>query len=109
MKPWDIYSWKAPGMEKAHPAVILGTADRVALKPQMNILVCTREKAGRIAQAHETLLDQADGLEWETLCRCDLVYAVEKSQLSNKRGQVIVERRRQMAGKVIQGLGLAGL
>ena len=96
-------------MEKPHPVVILGTSDRVALKPQVNILVCSSQKAGRAAKAHETLLDEADGLDWETLCRCDLVYAVEKSQLANRRGQVIPERRRQMAGKIIQGLGLAGL
>ena len=109
MKPWDIYSYQIPGVLEPHPAVVLGHVDRVANKPQVNILLCTSQRAGRPALAHEVLLNGADGLDWETLCKCDIIHVVEKAQLNRRRGQVCIERRRQIAAKVIQGLGLAGL
>ena len=55
------------------------------------------------------ILDQADGLDWETLCKCDLVYAVDKGDLIKRRGSVTPERRRAIAERVIRGLGLAGI
>ena len=90
------------------PAVILGTDARVNSKPLVNILLCTSQRATRKAEAHEIILNGEDGLEWETLCKCDLIYVAEKSQLKNKRGSVTVERRREIVRRVIQQLGLAG-
>jgi hypothetical protein len=58
---------------------------------------------------HEVLLDQADGLNWETLCKCDVVYAVPRTELKQRRGLVRPERRRAIAERIIKGLGLAGL
>jgi hypothetical protein len=54
-------------------------------------------------------LNEADGLDWKTLCRCDLLFTVDKAALSKKRGQVTSERRRDIARKIIQGLAIAGL
>ena len=108
MRPWDIYTWKFPDAE-AHPAVVLGTETRLANKPRVNVLFCSSKRATRKAEALEVLLDSADGLDWETLCKCDLVFAVPKEQLSSKRGTVTPEHRRQIAERVIRGLGLAGL
>ena len=108
MKPWDIYTWEFPGVE-AHPAVILGTETRLANKPKVNVLFCSSKRAGRKAELHEVVLDQSDGLNWETLCKCDLVFAVPKEQLAQKRGSVTQERRRQIAERLIRALGLAGI
>ena len=108
MKPWDIYTWEFPDAE-SHPAVILGTEARLANKPKVNVLFCSSKRATRKAERLEIILDQADGLDWETLCKCDLVFAVPKEQLTRRRGSVIYERRRQIAENVIRGLGLAGL
>ena len=108
MKPWDIYTWEFPGVD-AHPAVILGTETRLANKPKVNVLFCSSKRAMRKPEALEIILDSADGLDWETLCKCDLVFAVPKEQLSRKRGSVTPPRRRQIAEHVIRGLGLAGL
>ncbi len=55
------------------------------------------------------MLDQADGLTWETLCKCDVVYAAPKAGLVQRRGMVTGDRRRAIAERVIRGLGLAGL
>ena len=108
MKPWEIYTWEFPGAE-AHPAVILGTATRLANKPKVNVLFCSSKRATRQPEVMEIILDEADGLDWETLCKCDLVFAAPKEQLTRKRGVVTLERRRQIAERVIRSLGLAGL
>ena len=108
MKPWDIYTFEFPGVE-AHPAVILGTEARLANKPKVNVLFCSSRRAAREAEAMEIILDEADGLDWKTLCKCDLVFAAPKDQLTRKRGSVTVERRRLIAERVIRALGFAGL
>jgi mRNA-degrading endonuclease toxin of MazEF toxin-antitoxin module len=108
MKPWDIYTWNFPGAE-SHPAVVLGTETRIANKPKINVLFCSSKRASRTPEAIEIMLDQAEGLDWETLCKCDLIFAVPKEQLVHKRGSVTPARRRQIAERVIRALGLAGL
>ena len=108
MKPWDIYTWEFPGAD-AHPAVVLGTETRLANKPRVNVLFCSSKRTTRGPEATEIVLDQEDGLDWETLCKCDLVFSVTKSELTQKRGSVTHERRRQIAERVIRALGFAGL
>jgi hypothetical protein len=108
MKPWDIYTWKFPDAGE-HPAVILGSEERVGQKPMLNVLLCSTQRATRAAKATEVILDRADGLDWATICKCDLVYSVPANQLSGARGSVAMARRREIAARVIRGLGLAGL
>ncbi len=108
MKPFDIYNWNFPGAGE-HPAVILGTDERVANKQKINVLLCTSQRANRPAKADEVLLNGADGLDWETLCKCDLIFSASKEQLTRKRGSVTMERRRQIAERIIRALGLAGM
>ena len=108
MNAWDIFTWNFPDAGR-HPAVILGTDDRLKHKPKVNVLLCSSHRAIRRPELHEVILDQSDGLDWATLCKCDLVYAVPAQQLSNKRGSVALERRSQIAERVIRALGFAGL
>ena len=108
MKPWDIYIWNFPNAGE-HPAVILGTEERTRNKPMLNVLLCSSQRPTRVPKATEVILDTADGLDWPTLCKCDFVYSVPAEQLSRERGKVGIERRREIAIRVIRGLGLAGL
>jgi hypothetical protein len=108
MKPWDIVTWSFPDAG-AHPAVILGTDERLRHKPKVNVLLCSSQRATRRPELHEVILDDADGLDWAMLCKCDLVYAVPAAQLSHRRGTVTPERRPQIAERVIRALGFAGL
>ena len=108
MNPWEIWTWNFPDAG-SHPAVILSTPERIKFKPRISLLLCSTQRATRKAEAHEVILDEADGLHWETLCKCDLVYAVSRSELRERRGTVSPERRRAIAERVIRGLGLAGL
>ena len=108
MKAWDIYTGDVFG---PHPCVLISCQARIDAKPQVVVLKCTtmQQDQQRLPKDNETVLDQADGLNWKTLCRCDLLFTVDKSSLKDRRGQVSVERRRDIARKVVQGLAIAGL
>jgi hypothetical protein len=54
---------------------------------------------------NEVLLDQEDGLDWETLVRCDMMYEVERAQLRVKRGNVSRFRRRAIVEKIARCFG----
>jgi mRNA-degrading endonuclease toxin of MazEF toxin-antitoxin module len=109
VKPWEIYSWQAPGWPEPHPAVVISEASRVTHKLQVNVLLCSSNAARRLAGPTEVSLDKADGLDWATLCKCDLIYAVDKAHLAIRRGEVAMERRREIARRVVQALAFAGL
>jgi mRNA-degrading endonuclease toxin of MazEF toxin-antitoxin module len=100
MKSWDIWSYQPPGWPEAHPAVITSGNGRVANKPDVNILLCTSKAATRPPLATEVILDAADGLDWPTLCKCDLFHLVDKAALKNPRGAVSAERRRQIIAAI---------
>ena len=104
MKTWDIYTYDFHEAGP-HPAVIVSHPDRVAHAPWVNVLICTTQRANRPPKEHEVLLNGADGLDWETLCRCDLLWLVEKEKLSGKRGSVTRVRRRQIIDKINAAMG----
>lgn len=108
MKAWDIYTADIYG---DHPCVLISAQARIDQKPQVVVLLCTSMKPGqeRESKKNEAVLDRADGLDWKTLCRCDLMFTVDKSSLRQKRGVVSLERRREIARKIVQGLAIAGL
>ena len=91
MKPWEVWAWKFPDAGE-HPAVVLGTDERVRLKPRVCVILCSTQRAARKPEVHEVILDEADGLDWETLCKCDVVYAAPKTELVKRRGSVTAER-----------------
>ncbi len=103
MNAWDIYTFD-PGYGD-HPAVIISESARVTCKPHVEILLCSSQRASRAAKPNEVLLDAADGLSWETLCKCDLIFAVDKNDLHTPRGSVTPERRKQIVRTVIASHG----
>lgn len=96
MKAWDIFSWQPPGWPEPHPVVIVSHPDRVAHKPDVTVIVCASRRASRLPEPNEVVLDSQDGLDWPTLCKCDLLYTIPKQNLVNRRGAVSTERRRQI-------------
>jgi len=101
MKRFEIFSWQPAGWPEPHPAVIISNPARVANKPEVEVVMCSSRKAGREAQPGEILLDAADGLDWPTLCKCDLIYAVKKSDLKHRRGEVSPLRRGLLIRNII--------
>ena len=106
MKAWEIWSADIHGN---HPAVVVSNQKRVDLRPDVVILSCSTMRPGneRAEDASTVILDKADGLDWKTLCRCDLLYTVPKAELKFRRGEVTAERRRAISQKIIQGMTLS--
>ena len=109
MKPWE--TWQCPFPWGQHPAVIVSNAARVARKEEVVVLSCRTMQPASFREPNELecLLDEADGMNWKTLCRCDLLYTIKKSSLKARLGEVTFERRRDIARKIQQGLAIAGL
>jgi mRNA-degrading endonuclease toxin of MazEF toxin-antitoxin module len=105
MKPFDVFSWQPPGWVEPHPCVIVSHPARIANKAEVNVVACSSKRATRKAQAHEVILDQADGLDWPTLCKCDLLYSVSKSELKHRRGEISPARRKVLVRTIIGSLG----
>ena len=104
MKAWDIYTFDFAGAGP-HPAVIVSHPDRVAHADWLNVLICTSQRAARAPRENEVRLNGADGLDWETLCRCDVLWLVEKAKLQQRRGTVTRVRRRQIVDKINAAMG----
>ncbi len=103
MKAWDIYTWEFAFGK--HPVVIVSHPDRILRKPHVNVFKCSSQRAARPPEAHELVLDEADGLDWPTLCACDLMFAVDKAELKDRRGSVTPSRRRAIVSRAIQSFG----
>lgn len=100
LKAWDIFSYQPIGWDKPHPCVIVSHPQRVANKPDVSILMCSSQRAVRAAEPHEVILDEADGLDWPTICKCDLIHSVAKRDLRQRRGRVTGQRRRQIIATI---------
>jgi mRNA-degrading endonuclease toxin of MazEF toxin-antitoxin module len=108
LKAWEIYTADIFG---EHPCVLVSNQHRIDAKPEVVVLSCRtmRPANEREPRANEVLLDEADGLDLKTLCRCDLLFTLEKAKLGRRRGIVTPARRNEIARRIIQGLAIAGL
>lgn len=78
---------------------------RASQKPVVEVVLCSTQRAQRKPELQEIILDQADGLDWPTLCKCDLIYGVEKTEIKAYRGQVSEARRAQLVRTIIAAHG----
>jgi len=105
MPPWDIWTYDFPA-EGAHPCVLFTNAARLdhPAFDRVNVLLCRtlRGPLQRELKAAEIILDRADGLDWETLCRLDALHFVPKTGLREHRGRVCIERQRQISQRILQ-------
>jgi mRNA-degrading endonuclease toxin of MazEF toxin-antitoxin module len=101
MKPFDIVHWQPPGWNEPHPAVIVSHPDRADRKDPVEVVLCSTQRAGRKPEPHEIILDRADGLSWETLCKCDLIYAAPRDELKLVVGRVSPNRQAQLVQTMI--------
>jgi mRNA-degrading endonuclease toxin of MazEF toxin-antitoxin module len=109
VKQFDIFYWKPPEWKEAHPAVVVSHPDRADRRPQVEVILCTTQRAQRRAEAHEIILDEADGLDWPTLCKCDLIYAVLRSDLTQHKGHVTEARQAPLVRTMIAAHGWAAV
>lgn len=94
--------------ERRHPAVILSNDETCQNKDieEINALICTSARATRPPKTTEEFLDEADGLDWKTLVRCDRIYLLPRSQFDDRKGTVTEERRHLISRKIVEVLRL---
>lgn len=107
MRQWEIYLYPFRE-EKPHPAVIISNEERCQNEnlEYVNALICTSAKLNREPKKNEIILNAADGLDWKTAVRCDVIYLLPKFELRDHRGKVSVERRVAIARKIAETLRL---
>lgn len=94
--------------ERRHPAVIISN-DETCQNPdleEVNALLCTSAKVNRGPKTTEEVLDEADGLDWKTLVRCDKIHLLPKAGFDDQKGCVKEERRYLIARKLVEVLRL---
>lgn len=107
MNQWDIYMFPFT-RERRHPAVIISNDETCgnADIEEVNALLCGSAEVNRVPRATEELLDEADGLDWKTVVRCDRIHLLPKARFSDWKGSVTQERRHLIARKIVEVLRL---
>ncbi len=85
--------------------VIVSHPDRAGRKDPVEVLLGSTQRAGRTAEANEFILDEADKLDWPTIFKCDLIWAVPRHELKQHRGAVSRPRRAALVRKIIASHG----
>jgi len=107
MNSWEVY--EADLGWGAHPVVIVSHPARASRKEFIEILDCSSQRSARSPGDNEVLLDENDGMDWPTFCKCDCIYAVPRGELKRYRGVVALERRRQIVRAIIACHGWSAL
>lgn len=104
MKAWEIWTWQG------HPCLLVSNQTRIDRKQKLVVLKGQTLYSGDPGpNPLEIVLDTEDGLDRPTVFVCDLLFTANKSDLSQKRGELVYERRRAVSQRILQGLALAGL
>jgi mRNA-degrading endonuclease toxin of MazEF toxin-antitoxin module len=105
MKQFDIFSWQPAGWPEPHPCVIVSHPDRANRKTPVEVIMCSSKRATRKAEPDEIILDEADGLDWPSICKCDLIHSVSRHDLKQSRGAVAELRRAPLVRTLIAAHG----
>jgi len=107
VRQWEVYLFPFRE-ERPHPAVIISNEERCVNHDleYVNALICTSARLNREAKKHEVVLNAADGLDWKTAVRCDVVYLLPKGEFRELRGKVSPQRRVAIARKIAETLRL---
>jgi len=109
VRAWEIWTGPVFG---PHPVLLVSAQARIDRKQAVVVLKGVTMRPGQPfkVDALQATLDQEDGLETQTRFDCDLLYTLEKKDLSQRRGEVVsLERRRDISRKITQDLAIAGL
>lgn len=107
MRQWEIFLFPFRE-EKPHPAVIISN-DEGCVNDDLeyvNALIGASARLNREAKKNEVLLNAADGLDWKTAVRCDVIYLLPKAEFQERRGKVSSQRRIVIARKIAETLRL---
>jgi hypothetical protein len=107
MNPWDTHTCDLG--HGLHPVIIVSNRDRAGRKEFVEVLDCSSQRATRPASPTEVILDESDGMDCATLCKCDLIWSVPRERIQAKRGTVALERRRAIISTIIRSHGWTAL
>jgi mRNA-degrading endonuclease toxin of MazEF toxin-antitoxin module len=107
VRQWEVYLFPFEE-ERPHPAVIISNDERCRNQDleYVNALICTSAKLNREPKKNEVILNSADGLDWKTAVRCDVIYLLPKVAFQEPRGKVTAPRRIAVARKIAETLRL---
>lgn len=109
LRQWDTVLVPYPSVTNPHYLVIL-TPDNLAQNEDfknLNGLVCsTIRPPDRPVRSHEIFLDQADGFENKTACRCHLVIEFAREDILKRHGRVSTARQAAIKRKLREIFGL---
>ncbi len=103
MNAWDVFETDLG--HGNHPVVIVSHPTRAGRKEFVEVLDCSSQRAVRAPFENEVILDKSDGMDWQTFCKCDVIFLVARDDLKNHRGSVALERRRQIVRTIISAHG----
>lgn len=94
--------------ERRHPAVIISNDETCSNADieEVNALLCTSARVNREPKTTEETLDEADGLDWKTIVRCDKIHLLPKAQFDDRKGRVTEERQYRIGRKIVEVLRL---
>ena len=106
-RQWDVLMYPFT-KERRHPAVVISNDEACQNEDveEVNVLLCTSAKVNRPPKTTEEVLEEADGLDWKTMVRCDRIHLVPKAQFQEAKGRVREERRHLIARKIVEVLRL---
>lgn len=91
---------------------MVSNSERCERKREIVVLMGTTLRPGQPfkTDALQITLGPDEGLQFPTRFDCDLFYTLDRSQITQRRGEVLShERRRDISRKMVQALTLAGL
>jgi mRNA-degrading endonuclease toxin of MazEF toxin-antitoxin module len=100
-KPFEIWSCQPAGWDKPHPCVIISHPARADRRTPVEMLLCSSVRANRQAEPGEFILDEADGLDWPTICKCEPIISMPRDEIKQRRGVVAEERRAALLRRVL--------
>ena len=109
-RQWDVVKVRIDPKDKdEHPAVILSPDEIAGVEkhPKLNVLYGTTRRPAYVVGPHEVQLNGADGLERATLFSCGKIYMIDRSKISASLGRVGIERRSQLARRIVASFRLA--
>ena len=106
MKQWEV--WSVDPSYGVHPCVILSRPGRAERGETLEVLM-VRSQRQAWPGPHEVVIDQADEMDAPSLVDCELIRNVPARAVSNRRGLVTVERRRQIVSTLIKAHEWGGI
>lgn len=107
---WDVVKIRIqPGDKTEHFAVIISPEEvvRNAKMPRINVLYCTTLKPAEGTGPDDVRLNGSEGMERPTIVSCSHFYTVTRDKIFATTGCVGIERRRQIARKIVASFRLA--